>query len=339
MKASLTLSLLFWAFFLSACGAPEEYWKLQGRTMGTQWSVTLLPVEGLQSEGWLQAEIEANLYTINKSMSTYISDSEINRVSAAPVSVPIELSSEMSAVLEEALRISALTDGAYDVTVGPLVTLWGFGPEFKGDALPSEGERLAALSKVGYEALVLDHASDTLIKREPRELDFSSIAKGYGVDEIARLLSDRGVQHFLVEIGGELRASGVNPQGLEWKIAVRNPNVNNPQAADTLPLRDLSVATSGDYFNFFTVGGMNYSHVIDPKTGWPIQHDIVSVTVLHESAMTADAWATAMLVLGRDRALELAQAEGLAVLLLANTDAGLEAFASERFLSHDEDLK
>lgn len=339
MKATLTLSLLFWAFFLSACGAPEEYWKLQGRTMGTQWSVTLLPVEGLQSEGWLQAEIEANLYTINKSMSTYISDSEINRVSAAPVSVAIELSSEMSAVLEEALRISVLTDGAYDVTVGPLVTLWGFGPEFKGDALPSEGERLAALNKVGYEALVLDRASENLIKREPRELDFSSIAKGYGVDEIARLLSDRGVQHFLVEIGGELRASGVNPQGLEWKIAVRNPSVNNPQAADTLPLRDLSVATSGDYFNFFTVGGMNYSHVIDPKTGWPIQHDIVSVTVLHESAMTADAWATAMLVLGRDRALELAQAEGLAVLLLANTDAGLEAFASERFLSHDEDLK
>lgn len=307
--------------------------------MGTQWSVTLLPVEGLQSEGWLQAEIEANLYTINQSMSTYISDSEINRVSAARAGVSIELSDKMSAVLDEALRISVLTDGAYDVTVGSLVTLWGFGPEFKGDALPSEGERLAALSNVGYEALVLDHASDTLIKRELRELDFSSIAKGYGVDEIARLLSDRGVQHFLVEIGGELRASGVNAQGLDWKIAVRNPSVNNPQAVDTVLLRNLSVATSGDYFNFFTVGGLNYSHVIDPKTGWPIQHDIVSVTVLHESAMTADAWATAMLVLGRDRALELAQAEGLAVLLLANTDAGLQTFASERFLSHDEDLK
>ena len=339
MKATLTLSLLFWAFFLSACDAPEEYWKLQGRTMGTQWSVTLLPVEGLQSEGWLQAEIEANLYTINKSMSTYISDSEINRVSRAPVNVPIELSSNMSAVLEEALRISNLTNGAYDVTVGPLVTLWGFGPEFKGDALPSENERLAALSQVGYEALVLDHASGTLIKNGPRELDFSSIAKGFGVDEIASLLASRGVQHFLVEIGGELKARGVNPQGVEWKIAVRNPSVDNPQAADTIALRDFSVATSGDYFNFFTVGGLNYSHVIDPKTGWPIQHDIVSVTVLHESAMTADAWATAMLVLGRDAALELAQAEGLAVLLLANTDAGLEAFASERFLSHDDDLK
>ncbi len=331
-RLTVTLSLLVWAFFMAGCDAQLTYQTMGGRTMGTSWSLSYLPPNAEHNPASLQAAIEAELLDINQSMSTYIADSEINKVSNAPAGEPIPLSPGFAFVLNEALVLSRMSGGAYDVTVEPLILLWGFGPEFKTDTLPSPAEVDAARAQVGYQALGLDFETRTLTKQSPRSLDFSSIAKGYGVDRLAELLRSRGVENFMIEIGGELRVQGLNPQGQAWRIAVRAPTADAPDVATTIVLQDMGVATSGDYFNFFRVGGQNYSHLIDPTTGWPIQHELVSVTVVDPSVTRADGLATTLLVLGKDKALELAEQNQLAVLLLAKTSEGIESFPSAQFV-------
>lgn len=330
-RVTIALSLLVWALFISGCDSKPEFQKMGGRTMGTSWSLTYLPPRPDHNASTLRAAIEAELVDINQSMSTYIADSEINRVSSAPPEEPIEVSEGFAYVLDQALKLSQVSGGAYDVTVEPLILLWGFGPEFKKDNLPSDSEVDAARAQVGYQALDFDLATRTLIKKSPRSLDFSSIAKGYGVDRLATLLTSRGIDNYMVEIGGELKVSGVNPQGQLWRIAVRSPQADAPEVATTIVLDEMGVATSGDYFNFFRVGGQNYSHLIDPTTGWPIAHDVVSVTVVDPSVTRADGLATSLLVLGKDRALALAEENRWAVLLLAKSERGIESFPSTEF--------
>ena len=327
-RLTLALSLLVWALFISGCDLEPTFEKMGGRTMGTSWSLTYLPPNSDHNASALRAALEAELLDINQSMSTYIADSEINLVSSAPANEPIKVSSGFASVLDQALTLSRLSGGAYDVTVEPLILLWGFGPEFKKDDLPSEAEVETARAQVGYEALEFDLASRTLVKTSPRALDFSSIAKGFGVDRLADLLLSRGINNFMVEIGGELKVQGLNPQGQPWRIAVRSPQSDAPEVATTIALTDMGVATSGDYFNFFRVGGQNYSHLIDPTTGWPIRHEVVSVTVVDPSVTRADGLATSLLVLGKDEALALAEENQWAVLLLARTEAGIESFPS-----------
>ena len=330
-RFTIALSFLVWALFVSGCDTKPAFEKMSGRTMGTSWSLSYLPPTPSDNPSALRAAIEAELVDVNQSMSTYIADSEINRVSDAPVGQPIEVSAGFAYVLDQALDLSRLSDGAYDVTVEPLILLWGFGPEFKQDELPSVADVEAARAQVGYQALEFDVSSRTLLKTSPRALDFSSIAKGYGVDRLATLLRSRGIEHFMVEIGGELKVQGLNPQGQPWRIAVRSPQAGAPDVATTIVLDDMGVATSGDYFNFFRVGGQNYSHLIDPTTGWPIQHEVVSVTVVDSSVTRADGLATSLLVLGKDKALALAEENELAVLLLAKTGKDIESFPSSEF--------
>ena len=330
-RLTLALSLLVWALFISGCDLEPTFEKMGGRTMGTSWSLTYLPPNSDHNASALRAALEAELLDINQSMSTYIADSEINLVSSAPVNEPIKVSNGFAYVLDQALTLSRLSGGAYDVTVEPLILLWGFGPEFKKDDLPSEAEVETARAQVGYEALEFDLASRTLVKTSPRALDFSSIAKGFGVDRLADLLLSRGINNFMVEIGGELKVQGLNPQGQPWRIAVRSPQSDAPEVATTIALTDMGVATSGDYFNFFRVGGQNYSHLIDPTTGWPIRHEVVSVTVVDPSVTRADGLATSLLVLGKDEALALAEENQWAVLLLVRTEAGIESFPSSAF--------
>lgn len=330
-RLTLALSLLVWALFISGCDLEPTFEKMGGRTMGTSWSLTYLPPNSDHNASALRAALEAELLDINQSMSTYIADSEINLVSSAPVNEPIKVSNGFAYVLDQALTLSRLSGGAYDVTVEPLILLWGFGPEFKKDDLPSEAEVETARAQVGYEALEFDLASRTLVKTSPRALDFSSIAKGFGVDRLADLLLSRGINNFMVEIGGELKVQGLNPQGQPWRIAVRSPQSDAPEVATTIALTDMGVATSGDYFNFFRVGGQNYSHLIDPTTGWPIRHEVVSVTVVDPSVTRADGLATSLLVLGKDEALALAEENQWAVLLLVRTEAAIESFPSSAF--------
>jgi len=297
--------------------AGEEYFSFDGPTMGTRYSVTGGPLPLKNDLESLQAALEARLAAIVAVFSTWEADSEISRLNANDSTEWIEISPEFLAVLQEARGISELTDGAFDVTVGPLVNLWGFGPDMGEDDIPPEAEIDAARERVGFELLELREDPPSLRKaRGDVVIDLSAIAKGYAVDELAALLAGAGVLNYLVEIGGELRGQGLNEQGEPWRIAIERPVPGERSVQRVLGLRDAGLATSGDYRNFFQVDGERYAHVIDPASGRPVAHRLASVTVLADSAMTADGLATGLLVLGPEAALELARQHDLAVYFI-----------------------
>ena len=301
---------------LCACARSPQPRQISGQTMGTSYHITWLAGPGGVAVEEIREGVEARLEIINRSMSTYREDSEISRFNRAPPDSPILLSSDFIEVFDIARKVAQASGGSYDVTVAPLVDLWGFGPAPRRD-IPDQAVREAALAQVGESALELNREAQTLIKRAPRQLDFSSVAKGYAVDRIAEFLLARGIGDFLVEIGGEIRVAGNSPQGKPWRIAIERPNPALREAMATLEISDVAVATSGDYRNFFELDGVRYSHNIDPRTGHPVKHELVSVTVLHASAAVADAWATALLVAGRAEALRLATEQQLAVYLVS----------------------
>lgn len=300
--------------------------------MGTTWSVQIVAPPPTLDIAELRGDIARLLDDVNGLMSTYRDDSQLSRFNAAASTDWVSVSQELAAVVAEAHAVSAATGGAFDVTIGPLVNLWGFGPEVKADQLPGPSEIAAALSRTGYR--FLDVRLDPPALRKTRSdlyVDLSAIAKGYGVDRIAALLRDRGLADALVDIGGELRGLGTNARAEPWRIAVERPEAGARRVFRVVPLRGLGMATSGDYRNFFELDGVRYSHTIDPKTGRPVEHRLASVTVLGESAMSADAWATALLVLGPDDGLALAESRGLAALLIEHDGDGFSAVSTARF--------
>jgi thiamine biosynthesis lipoprotein len=333
--AWLRLALVCLPLLLVVVGCERglQVLALQGSTMGTSYSVQLVaPPAGLDTESLGQG-IEAVLEEVNALMSTYRPDSELSRFNASASTDWFDCSAELIKVLAVALQVSDASDGAFDVTVGPLVNLWGFGPEVKPSELPGQAAIDAARARTGYRLLELRESPPALRKARPDlYVDLSAIAKGYGVDRVAELLEGQGIANALVEIGGELRAHGVNGQGEPWRIAVERPLADGPRRVfRVVGLRDNGMATSGDYRNFFELDGKRYSHTIDPATGRPVQHPLVSVTVLDGEAMVADAWATALLVLGPERGLALAESLGLAALLVSRDGDALTARATAAF--------
>ena len=327
-----------WLFFgalgalvalLAACGGEPRDLRLQGRTMGTSWHLTV--PGGAEDGDALQAAIDAELEAVNDSMSTWLEDSEISRFNRLPADTAMTVSPRFAEVLEAALAIGAASGGAYDVTVAPLVDLWGFGARGPQGGVPEPTALAKARARVGQENLDWNPDRRQLDKRTGIALDFSSIAKGYAVDRVAAILEARGFENYLVEIGGEMRVAGRSPRGDAWRVAVERPEAGTRAVARGIELSDRAIATSGDYRNFFTVDGVRYSHMIDPRTGAPVTHDVVSVTVIHKSCMVADGWATALAVLGREAALEVAAEAGLAVYLLARGEDGFEEYRSPAF--------
>ena len=311
-----------WLFFAVAaalllavlgCARDTAPVQLGGGTMGTTWSLTYLPGAASPDPQTVQSAVEQALERVNQSMSTYRDDAEIMAVNRAPANEALTLSADFIRVLETGLAIGTASGGAYDVTVGPLVRLWGFGPGGTIEAAPSDEAIAQARQAVGQDALVLDSGAAALLKQAPRELDFSSIAKGYAVDLAAEAIEELGLNDFLLEVGGEMRLSGHSPRGDRWRVAIEQPDTALRAVARAIPVTDASVATSGDYRNYFEVDGVRYSHSIDPRTGYPVRHDLVSVTVVHESAMVADGWATALVILGMPAAREVAEQRALAV--------------------------
>ena len=311
---SFTGALLLAA--LSACGEQTAPIQLSGQSMGTSWNVTVVPGKGTPPVEVLQQGIEAELEAVNRSMSTYREDSEISRFNAIGVDQWFEISPDMDAVLSAAMAIGWQSNGAYDVTVGPLVDLWGFGPPGPVTAPPSDDAITAVLERVGQDHLRLDSEGQRLLKRSPVQLDLSSIAKGFAVDRVAQWLGAQGVERYLVEVGGEMRLAGLSARGDPWRIAIERPESGDRAVEQAIRLTDVGVATSGDYRNIFEVDGKRYSHSIDPHSGYPVAHDLVSVTVLHPSSMMADGWATALVVLGYEKAMAVAQEQGLAVYFI-----------------------
>ncbi|MEH6635043.1 MAG: FAD:protein FMN transferase [Halioglobus sp.] len=302
---------------LTACNARQQTpVQLEGATMGTTWHVTYIDPDGDFEAIAIQQGIEEQLTLVNRSMSTYREDSEISRFNISPSGQWFTVSPDFYTVLSTALAVGEQSNGAYDVSVAPLVDLWGFGPGAAIDAPPSASDIKRLLQRVGQQKLRLDGTRYGVMKLGELSLDFSSLAKGYAVDLVANWMTKQGVSRFLVEVGGEMKMSGLSGRDDLWRVAIEEPDNMGRSVATAISLTDAAVATSGDYRNYFEVAEQRYSHSIDPRTGYPVAHDLVSVTVVHSSAMLADAWATALTVLGAEQAMAVAQAQGLAVYFI-----------------------
>jgi thiamine biosynthesis lipoprotein len=291
---------------LVGCSARKET-VFSGRTMGTTYSVKV--VGGyFQNTGGLQEKIDRQLKAINQSMSTYLVDSEIskfNRLKKADSR--FEVTNDFLQVMRVAASIYRLSDGAWDGTVDPLVNLWGFGRKGGGGAIPDNQKVHKLLKNVGFDFIkILDDSY--LLKTNPSvTLDLGSIAKGFGVDQIAELIRAEGFKDFLVEIGGEVYAAGFRKEGRPWRVGVNRPQKDAPinQVYKVVPLTDKAMATSGDYRSFFEINGKRYSHVIDPRTGHPVANGVVSASVIADNCTFADGLATAIMVMGRAKGLAL----------------------------------
>ncbi|NMF48873.1 FAD:protein FMN transferase [Pseudoalteromonas arctica] len=324
----ITLTLL-----LSGCGEKQESREtfLEGRTMGTTYHIKYYDEQGQLSASQLQLQIDAVLKDVNQSMSTYIKDSEINTFNRLPANQVMPISEDFRAVISESIRLGESTK-TLDVTMGPLIDLWGFGPDKKPTNRPSDEELATMVEKIGIDKLILNKQG--LAKTvNGLELSFSATAKGYGIDKIAQLLESHSITNYMVEIGGELRIAGEKPNNQDWKIAIEQPDAapGERKVHRVLSPGTNGIATSGDYRIFYKMDGEIYTHLIDPVNGMPIKHDLVSVTVLHPSAMTADGLATALTVMGMEKAQAYAKQHDLPVYLIGKSKDGLVIYSSPAF--------
>ncbi|MGQ9424622.1 FAD:protein FMN transferase [Gilvimarinus sp. F26214L] len=284
--------------------------------MGTSYHVTVVTERGTELPPGLGDSIDDWLAEVNESMSTYLPDSELSRLNRGPQNEWLPVSPMLMEVLKEAQRISHLSGGAFDITVGPLVDLWGFGPVDTNGQVPSDEALARVRAQVGYEHLELRDEPPAIRKTAPISLDLSAIAKGYGADYVGRKLQELGLGNHLVEVGGDLLVNGHNQYGETWKIGVERPAFETEGVQQALSLERGGVATSGDYRNFFQQGGQIYSHILDPRVGRPVRQNLASVTVVAETAARADGLATAFSVLGAEEGLEVAADEDIALYLI-----------------------
>jgi thiamine biosynthesis lipoprotein len=316
----------------AGCDESRRPVEISGATMGTQYHVTIAQAPGDIDIDALQRDIDAELHRINAQMSTYLPDSEISRFNSQNDVHWFEVSPEFASVVQRARRISEETAGAFDVTVGPLVNRWDFGPERTNLEMPSAAEVATLMQAVGFRLIEVRDKPPALRKQRPDvQIDLSAIAKGFAVDRIMQLLEAHGLRNCMAEIGGEIRVRGTNPGRAAWRVGIERPVTNARVMQRVVHLRDAALATSGDYRNFIEVGGRRYSHLIDPRTGYPVDHRLASVSVIADDCLSADAWATALMVLGPEDGYQLAQQRGLPVLLIERTETGLLERATPEF--------
>ena len=304
--------------------------ECSGLTMGTTYTVQFAAaqLEGYQIRDTVQALLDA----VDHLMSTYDSTSELSRFNRHAATTPFPIARQTLDVFTVARTVSERSGGAFDVTVAPLVNAWGFGPAGRPPAAPSEVELADLVHRVGYQLLTIDSEQGTLVKANPEIVaDLSAIAKGYAVDQVAAALESLGIASFLVEVGGELKARGRKSDGTAWSVGIELPDSDVRTAYRAVPLTDMAIATSGDYRNFYEADGVRYAHIIDPRTHRPARHAGASVSVLHSEAVVADAWATALSVLGPEEGFALAEQERLAALFLIRSGDGFETRETSLF--------
>jgi FAD:protein FMN transferase len=321
-------------FLLAACsddnsGRPLEF---TGTTMGTHYSVMLMPPYST-TETDLHGEIGRILEDINAKMSTWRDDSELSLLNDNDSQDWITVSSELYTVLAIAQQISEKTSGAFDITVGASVNQWGFGPTTISRQ-PDPAEIIAAMQATGFRKLELSDTRSAIKKYPGSYLDLSGIAKGYAVDRIADYLQAEGIGNYLVEIGGEIRAHGKNQRNDSWRVGIERPQFESRNVRDIIALDNTGMATSGGYRNFIIYDGKRYSHTIDPKTGWPVTHNLTSVSVLDISATVADALATALLVMGPDDGHQFAERENIPALFIVNENGTFTEKYTTSFLPY-----
>ena len=328
----------FVALCLMACGSPPPA-RIQGATMGTAYTITIADRLEATAVEQIRATVEQSLQAINDSMSTYLPDSEVSRINRSSSADWQAVSPGLLKVLQTAQMISVLSDGAFDVTVAPIVELWGFGPQ-RGVAIPPDIRSLErAGQSVGHQLLSIRIQPPAVRKHKPQlRIDLSAIAKGYAVDQLAAILKARQLSNYLIDIGGELYASGRNAEGKPWKIAIELPQSGSQLPARVVSLSDKAIATSGDYRNYIEVDGHRYSHAIDPRSKMPLSHATILLSVIDEQAMRADALATALLVMGEPRGREWAEQHGVAAYFVVRRhDGSLQASWSSRFSEMADD--
>lgn len=344
--------------------------KLTGQTMGTVYQITLFPptthstshaldkkrpldnkkstdekrqetgvtmtssssdsIQSIEHHPTIQQQIDQKLIEINKVMSTYSPDSELSRLNDVVEDHCIPLSAPLFELIALSKQIGKESSGFFDVTVGPAVDAWGFGP-VEMDAIPTDQDIAILNHQIGDDAVLLESAPLCVRKKAPRRIDLSAIAKGYAVDELVGLLKSQGYQAFLVEIGGEIWAEGLKPNGQPWRIAVESPLKSGQRHIQrALSLHNIGVASSGDYRNYYEKAGKAYSHTINPHTAKPVDHSLVSATVLAKTVAEADAWATAFLAMGTVEALTIADRKKMPVLLVERSSENqLKEYQSE----------
>jgi len=303
---------------LAACARTPPQLVLSGPTMGTTYSVKVINAPRALTSHRLRLTVEAELERVDLMMSGYRDDSEISRFNASHSTDWMSVSNEIALVIAAALEVSAFSNGAFDVTVAPLVRLWGFGPHNEPPIELPQAETITAVrDRLGYERLHV-RAEPAALRKEIASLsvDLNGIAPGYAVDRVARRFDALGLTDYMIEIGGEIRARGSNADSARWRIAVERPMNTDAAPFAILHLRDVAVTTSGGYRHFYDRDGRRYSHTIDPRSARPVEHDLASVVVLHPTAMYADAWATAFSVLGAEEGFRLAEAHSVAAMFI-----------------------
>lgn len=317
VRTTVAAWLGFAALLAGGCG----FERAGGGAMGTTYAIQADCPGSLPGD-----RIEAELARVDRLMSTYDPDSELSRFNRAPTGVPMPVSGEVVDVVDAAFEVAERTGGAFDATVAPLVALWGFGAD-AAVTDPSAEEVAAALRSVGYRRIAHRRDPPILEKRAPATLDLSAIAKGYAVDRLADVLDDVRCEAYLIEFGGEVRAFGNAPGGGPWRVGIESPS-GAGLVADVV-MRSGALATSGDYRQYREQDGVRVSHIIDPRTGFPVEHRLASATVVADTAMMADAYATALLVMGDMDGPKFADAAGLAAVFVVRAEGGFESFHSE----------
>ena len=322
--------IIFIGFILlnAGCGEKKEEAKealISGQTMGTTYHIKVVTANSKKTSD-LKEKIEKRLEEINKSMSTYRKDSEISRFNALKITGQrFKVSQDFAQVMMEAKRLYKLTGGAWDGSIYPLVNLWGFGKSERKNRLPTKEKIASLLRDVGFDNIDLVGGRYLLKKKASISIDLASIAKGYAVDKVSELIKKEDIKNFLVEIGGEVYASGVKQDGKQWRIGINRPRKEAPydEIYKIVTLKDKAFATSGDYRKFFEVKRKRYSHILNPKTGYPVSNGVISVSIIAGTCAFADGLATAVMVMGWEKGLELINVlpdvEGLIVVRQAGS--------------------
>jgi len=305
---------------LVSCAAPPKIEILSGYAQGTTWHVSVWKESGVNIP-LLQASIQKEFNRLDLALSNYRPDSIIEEFNNTSAGVPVEVGTEIVSLIKMAHEVSKASDGCYDLTIKPLFDLWGFSD--KALTPPDEASIQRRLQSVGIDRLLV--VSDTALKKQNPilKVDLSSIAQGYSVGRIAQVVEQAGIENYLVEIGGELQTRGHKPDGSFWRIGLERPLPGGRSIQKALTIgqdQPITVMTSGTYRHYFDEQGQRYSHVLDARTGRPVTHDTVSVTVIHDDPTLADAWSTALLCLGSDDGIQVANSAGIAALFIAQQD-------------------
>lgn len=335
IKNILLIGVMTSALFGCDQQASRSALVLEGKTMGTQWRVSLAGVDP-QRQAALQQAIQQQLDRDDHELSTWKQDSVLSRFNQYQGDQPQPVSADMADIVVEALRIGHKTEGAMDITVGPLVNLWGFGPTKQPVHTPSQAQIDAAKAQTGLQHLhVIQSVEGQWLQKDlpALDVDLSTMGEGYATDHLARLMEQQGITDYLVSVGGAVLTRGQNASNQPWRVAIQKPTDRENAVEARVDLQGHGISTSGSYRNYYELDGKRISHVIDPATGRPIEHKLVSATVIATTALEADGWDTGLMVLGSERAQALAIKEHLAVYLISKQGDGFTHWMSPQFKS------